>query len=156
MSMYRVIMIFIHRIEKIAGFRNTFKYSTLMCCLVGLLFSCRRFKDCESNLTIINNSDRDIVFGLKNIRPAGNKTLCYIGDTVTIRAKQNVKFYIMPCIQKGTHELDFYALDPSKVNIKGAPYECDSIEYYSKVLKFYHYPAAYAFKDINFTIVYEE
>ncbi len=122
-------------------------------CLMLISSTCKKEEDCHSYIDFTNQSEKDIIFGLRatdfkgNCRLDGNKVM------------KNETFDFRPynsCIEDNLNSntpLDIYIVDSDKYNEPSVFYDCDSIEIKNKILK--HYKLTLEdLKKLDFTIIY--
>ncbi len=124
--------------------------------LLSLILSASKCKkeedDCHYEITIMNNSNQDIIAALKFTNP-DNK--CILSGHV-ILPNENYKHSIKNCWEirlSNSTPYDLYIVDTIHYNSPNVFYSCDSIEHYNMVLK--HYVLTLDdLRSINFTITY--
>lgn len=125
----------------------------LMCCF--LFFSslkCKKDKACHSFVSIINNSNQNIIPALKFTDPNNQ---CILSGSV-IAPGASYKRSTNGCWEDkltNGNNFDFYIVDPSHYNTPNVFYNCDSIEIKNNVLK--HYILTLDnLKNMNFVVTY--
>lgn len=121
--------------------------------LILMSSSCEKEEDCHAYINFTNQSEQDVIFGLRSTNFEQN---CCLNGT---KVMKNETFDFRPynsCIERNLNinmTLDIYIIDSDKYNNPGVFYDCDSIAIKNRILKQYNLTLD-DLKQSNFTINY--
>lgn len=106
-------------------------------CLTLLSSTCHREEDCHPYINFTNQSEKDVIFGLRFTNSEGNCILS--GEKVMKNKTYGFRPY-NSCIENNLNDntpLDIYIIDIDKYNNPSIFYDCDSITIKNGILKRY-------------------
>lgn len=122
-------------------------------CLMLLSSSCEKNEDRHSYINFTNQSEKDVIFGLRSTNFEQN--CCLNGSKVMKNnsyAWRPYNSYIEDNLNSNA-PLDIYIIDSDKYNSPNVFYDCDSIAIKNRILKQYTLTLD-VLKQSNFTITY--
>lgn len=122
-------------------------------CLMLISSSCEKNEDRHSYINFTNQSEKDVIFGLRFTDTERN--CCLNGPKVMKNKTYDFRpynSYIEDNLNSNT-PLDIYIIDSDKYNNPGVFYDCDSIAIKNRILKQYTLTLD-DLKQSNFTITY--
>jgi hypothetical protein len=128
-------------------------FISFICLLVLSASKCKKEdEDCHKTITVINNSNQDVIPAFKFTDPDNKCILSGSG----IGSGKNFKDEKKECwenIISATNPYELFIVDPDQYNSPNVFYSCDSMEIKNMVLKHYVLTLAYL-KKSNFIVAY--